>query len=537
MSEKQDFLYSILSNISCNIEGSLNAILGFADILFEEEFDPEKKEKMSIIHKESKKLLDIIKDDHEYSNIKVGKIYPQHFYFSIKGLLKYIHTKYSRLSIKLDNSMPDLVAGDGYAVQKIIENTLSNLFHFVTDKEVIMEATYNNGVMRVSILAHELSQVLSISNILESSESEAVAGYDQNFLKFVIAKDLVEYHGGREYLDTLQGLFIIELPIAATFCANRAAIPEFWKREQLISNKETLFTKKIAIIDDDKYSRRIETWILVNNNYFPIVMKNESDIVERIIDNEIDLIILELNMEGFDGYSINEMLKQDIRTSHIPVILCSMDDDIESMIDYGIFDYIKKPIESRKFLNCVTSALNMSDIIKNIYIVDPNENDRSIYRNHLHWEQYNVYTFSSAGTVLDSIKNNIVADLIIIDNDVDDITVTEFLSIVAEKSTKIPVVLVSSERLPLQQYNDYCSRFAAVFHKTPDDCIGLVNYVNSMFKQHITKEVLPPSLKMNVDNEEDGQMLSIINNVNESMWIIDDALGSSNRSDFQNTFF
>src|SRR3954469_17889670 len=59
-----------------------------------------------------------------------------------------------------------------------------------------------------------------------------------------------------------------------------------------------------------------------------------------------DLILLDIKMEGLDGYAVLERLHADPKLRHIPVIMISAIEDIESVIrciEFGAEDYLPKP--------------------------------------------------------------------------------------------------------------------------------------------------------------------------------------------------
>jgi putative two-component system response regulator len=74
-----------------------------------------------------------------------------------------------------------------------------------------------------------------------------------------------------------------------------------------------------------------------------------------------DLILLDINMPGMDGYEVCSKLKSDESTAHIPVIFLTAELDSASKqkgLDLGAVDYVTKPINPEVLKESVRSQLN-----------------------------------------------------------------------------------------------------------------------------------------------------------------------------------
>ena len=76
-----------------------------------------------------------------------------------------------------------------------------------------------------------------------------------------------------------------------------------------------------------------------------------------------DLILLDINMPGMDGYEVCSRLKSDESTAHIPVIFLTAELDSASKqkgLDLGAVDYVTKPINPEVLKESVRSQLNQN---------------------------------------------------------------------------------------------------------------------------------------------------------------------------------
>jgi putative two-component system response regulator len=76
-----------------------------------------------------------------------------------------------------------------------------------------------------------------------------------------------------------------------------------------------------------------------------------------------DLILLDINMPGMDGYEVCSKLKSDENTAHIPVIFLTAELDSASKqkgLDLGAVDYVTKPINPEVLKESVRNQLNQN---------------------------------------------------------------------------------------------------------------------------------------------------------------------------------
>lgn len=104
----------------------------------------------------------------------------------------------------------------------------------------------------------------------------------------------------------------------------------------------------ILIVDDIPDNIEVLRWVLLND-YQVMAATNGVKALQRAQKSpKPDLILLDINMPGLDGYEVCRKLKSDPRTSKIPVIFLTTKgeaDDEKLGLDLGAVDYIHKPIK------------------------------------------------------------------------------------------------------------------------------------------------------------------------------------------------
>jgi len=102
----------------------------------------------------------------------------------------------------------------------------------------------------------------------------------------------------------------------------------------------------ILIVDDLEPNRMVLNDQILSLGHIPYQAENGLDALEKIHDHPPDLILMDIIMPKMDGYQLLERLKQDQSLRHIPVIMISALDEINSVvrcIDHGAIDYMVKP--------------------------------------------------------------------------------------------------------------------------------------------------------------------------------------------------
>jgi CheY-like chemotaxis protein len=76
-----------------------------------------------------------------------------------------------------------------------------------------------------------------------------------------------------------------------------------------------------------------------------------------------EVILMDINLPGINGFQALKILSEDPVTTHIPVVAISanaMPRDIEKGLKAGFFRYLTKPIKVNEFMNALNDALKFS---------------------------------------------------------------------------------------------------------------------------------------------------------------------------------
>ncbi len=120
--------------------------------------------------------------------------------------------------------------------------------------------------------------------------------------------------------------------------------------------------RKLLLADDSITIQKVVNLTFADEGVEVITTGDGDAAMQKFVECKPDLVMVDVNMPGMDGYRICELIKQDEQTKHIPVILLvgsfePFDDDEARRV--GADDYLTKPFQSiRQLVNKVTLLLD-----------------------------------------------------------------------------------------------------------------------------------------------------------------------------------
>ena len=125
----------------------------------------------------------------------------------------------------------------------------------------------------------------------------------------------------------------------------------------------------ILIVDDEMLNIELAAVYLKEEAYKVVYATNALNAIENISKNKIDLILLDINMPGKDGFEVCKILKEDTKTKDIPIIFLTAQTDIkyiQKAFETGGVDYITKPFNGVELKSRVKTHLQTIFYIQSI---------------------------------------------------------------------------------------------------------------------------------------------------------------------------
>ena len=294
--------------------------------------------------------------------------------------------KKRNIDFTLVTTIPELeVYIDRNLMDKVYFNLLSNAFKFTPEKGKISisikEDKPNKKVKiyfkdsGIGIPENELREVFNAfyqgSNNYRNSSG----------IGLHLSKSFIELHKGSIEINSKNGTeFIITLPLGKEHLEEKEIInnsvldyvhhSDYLDSEDIqnVEPKNTEDKYSILYIEDNK--ELLDFVSLKLSTEYSIYTSDGTNAVERALELIPDIIICDLNLPGKNGFEICEILKKDLRTSHIPVIILTASDDPESYskaLGSGADIFLTKPFNLKSLSQSIKSLLFNREKIRFYY--------------------------------------------------------------------------------------------------------------------------------------------------------------------------
>ncbi len=124
--------------------------------------------------------------------------------------------------------------------------------------------------------------------------------------------------------------------------------------------------KKILVIDDDDVARTLLTGLLEATEHYTVLTgENGADGIHQAITESPDVILLDIMMPKIDGFEVCRILRADIATRYIPIVMLSAKSGVDVRIEglsMGADDYIIKPFNHAELIARLDALLRRNEI-------------------------------------------------------------------------------------------------------------------------------------------------------------------------------
>ena len=135
----------------------------------------------------------------------------------------------------------------------------------------------------------------------------------------------------------------------------------------------------VLVVDDNEMNQDLLSRRLAAEGYGVATAADGRAALELIRQQNFDAILLDIMMPNMDGYQVLDILKSDATLAHVPVIMITAIDDVDSIvkcIELGADDYLPKPVNPV----VLRSRLGACLVKKQLY--DQQERHRAELREH-----------------------------------------------------------------------------------------------------------------------------------------------------------
>lgn len=370
---------AFLSSMSHELRTPLNAILGFTQLFdFDNNLSADQRENIREIRKAGNHLLQLINDVLDLSKIEAGRIslslepvLPERVAEECLSLVRPLAAQH-RVGLKFlpGDYRAQYVNADAVRLKQTLLNLLSNAIKYNREGGFVALRFERNTPETLALVIEDNGRGIAAADLQQMYEPFNRLGAERSNIEgsgvgLLITKHLVEMMGGALHCvseENIGSIFTIELPAT-----------EGWQKqteadiERISSGSsgalELAFTtpRRVLYVEDNRSNIRVMEQLFARFQQLSLEVAEEPFLgLYKARCETPDLIIMDINLPGIDGFEALAVLQNDPSTKHVPVVALSanaMSYDIERGIRAGFYTYLTKPVDVAKLVAVFNAVL------------------------------------------------------------------------------------------------------------------------------------------------------------------------------------
>jgi len=436
---------SFLSTVSHELRTPLTSVLGFAKIIrrrLEERLFPlipeddrkvqqakrQVMDNLSVVVSEGERLTKLIDDVLDLAKIEAGKFtwnmepisVPDVIDRALSATASLFEAKKLTLIREVADSLP-VVTGDRDRLIQVVINLISNAVKFTESGSIRCAASVaQSGEIQVSVTDSGIGIAASDQpKVFEKFKQVGDTLTDKpkgTGLGLPICKEIVEYHGGRIWVESEPGngsTFTFTLPAPGSVASQSGPAPVAARSidiEALVRQlRESVAhhnprRNSILVVDDDPNIRSLLQQEFTEAGYSVRLAENGRQALALVRDEAPGLIILDIMMPEMNGFDVAAVLKNDPATMDIPIIILSIVEDKERGFRLGVDRYLTKPIDTASLFREVGALLEQGKSRKKVMVVDEDASTIRVLADVLQTRGYHVVESNGAELVSKAVS-------------------------------------------------------------------------------------------------------------------------------------
>lgn len=375
-----------LANMSHEIRTPLTAIIGYAELIQQNELSGmESEQAIDIIANSGKHLLNLINDILDLSKIEAEKLQIEVMQVVLPVMLDeivaLIRPKVEEKELEFDLDIyypiPSHIQTDPTRLKQILFNLLNNAIKFTDEGSIRLTVSVIDEHLQFNIIDTGIGivpeQQRRIFSAFEQADVSVTRKFGGTGLGLNISKYLARKLGGELSVSSAPGLGSdFGASIALTSGDDAIQIENETQYAQALHSqssrevKEISLTGHVLLAEDQRELRMLIVMMLKKLGLQVTAVENGKQLVEQALQYEFDLILSDIHMPEMGGQeAIARLQEANLNTPTIALTANAMKHEVEQYLNKGFTDHLSKPIQRDEFHRKLALYLNKGGVKSN----------------------------------------------------------------------------------------------------------------------------------------------------------------------------
>ncbi len=375
---------NFLSRMSHEFRTPLNSILGYAQLLLmpRNEMTPTQVKNIQNIFNSGEHLLELINEILDVARIEAEKVDISLQSLPVGELLENVILLAGPLAdnqgISLNYIKSELsdrmIVVDKTRIKQVLFNLVSNAIKYnkKNGKVYVELSIVHRTFLRITVrdtglgIPEDMQGKLFDAFNRLGAEKTKIEGTG---IGLNITKKLVELMAGRISFESLKGegsSFHVEFPLHETKDITDVntveATPSIQTAPTSQSSPQKIFHILYIYTENNPGNvELIQQALKIRENLILFTASEANSGIEIALNSDMDIVLIDINLQGMNGIEACQILRNDSRTSNMPILAISanaMEQDVKIAMEAGFTDYISKPINIPQFLEKIDLSLD-----------------------------------------------------------------------------------------------------------------------------------------------------------------------------------
>lgn len=364
---------SFLANMSHEIRTPMNAILGFTEIMLDEDQPQEDRiQCIQVVQRNGRQLLKIIDEILDISKVESGRLQIEKVEVNVIDLLEDVRSlmgvtasdKGLDFSFSLNTPIPRMILTDPTRLRQVLLNLVGNAIKFTRQGYVKMgiewfDAT-ENGSNRLICTITDTGVGINAANATRlfqpfmQEDSAITRNFGGTGLGLALSRELARAMNGNVHLQNSEpgkgSCFVIEIeatPVTLTdFVSNFSSDTNKTGRQFSKDADKRLLGMNVLLVEDVPDNQALIIHFLSLAGARVDVANNGKEGIQKAMDGQYDAVLMDIQMPILDGYEATRQLRE--KGFKVPIIALTahaLKEEHDKSLSMGCDAYLSKPIE------------------------------------------------------------------------------------------------------------------------------------------------------------------------------------------------